>query len=54
MEECRHRNDWPKWKETMQEKLNSLIKREVFEPIVQIPEKCKVCWVQMGICTKVQ
>ena len=35
VEECRHRNDWPKWKEAMQEKLNSLIKREIFRPIVQ-------------------
>ena len=30
MEERRHRNDWPKRKETMQEKLNLLTKREVF------------------------
>ena len=30
VEECRHRNDWPKWKEGMQAELNSLIKREVF------------------------
>ena len=33
--ECRKMNDWPKWKKTIQTKLNSLIKREVFGPIVQ-------------------
>ena len=26
VEECRHRNDWPKWKEVIQAKLNSLTK----------------------------
>ena len=26
MEECRHRNDWPKWKEALQTKLNSVMK----------------------------
>ena len=26
VEECRHKNDWPKWKEVMQAKLNSLTK----------------------------
>ena len=41
MEECRHRNDWPKWKEAMQTKLNSLTKREVFRPVVQILEDVK-------------
>ena len=25
-EKCRHRNDWPKWKEAMQAELNSFIK----------------------------
>ena len=39
--ECLHRNDWPKWKKTMQTKLNSLTKREVFGPIVQTPEDVK-------------
>jgi len=24
VEECRHRNDWPKWKEAIQAELNSL------------------------------
>ena len=41
MEECRHRNDWLKWKEVIQAELNSLTKREVFGPIVQTPEDVK-------------
>ena len=41
MEKCRHRNDWSKWKEAMQAKLNSLIKREFFGPVVQTPEYIK-------------
>ena len=41
MEECLHRNDWSKWKEAMQAKLNSLTKREVFGPIVQTLENVK-------------
>ncbi|KAL6313754.1 hypothetical protein AAG906_010173 [Vitis piasezkii] len=41
VEECRHRNDWPKWKEAIQAKLNSLTKREVFGPVVQTPEVVK-------------
>ena len=38
VEECWHRNNWPMWKEVIQAKLNSLVKREVFGPIVQTPE----------------
>jgi hypothetical protein len=38
VEECRRRNDWPMWKEAIQAELNSLAKREVFEPVVQTPE----------------
>ena len=38
VEECRHRNDWPKWKEAIQNELNSLDKREVFGPVVPTPE----------------
>jgi hypothetical protein len=38
VEECRRRNDWPMWKEAIQAELNSLIKREVFGPVVQTPE----------------
>ncbi|WKA13112.1 hypothetical protein VitviT2T_030444 [Vitis vinifera] len=41
VEECRHRNDWPKWKEAIQTELNSLTKREVFGPVVQTPEDVK-------------
>ena len=41
MEECRHRNDWPKWKEAIQAKLNSLKKQEVFGHVVQTPEDIK-------------
>ena len=41
MNECRKMNDWPKWKKTIQTKLNSLIKREVFGPIVQTPGNIK-------------
>ena len=41
MEECWHRNDWPKWKEAIQAELNSLTKREVFLPIVQTLEDVK-------------
>ena len=35
IEELRNRNDWLKWKEAMHAKLNSLMKRDVFLPIVQ-------------------
>ena len=41
VEECRHRNDWPKWKEAMHTELNSLIKREVFRLVVQTPRGVK-------------
>ena len=41
VEECRHRNDWPKWKKVIQVELNSLTKREVFGPVVQTPEDVK-------------
>ena len=41
VEECRNRNYWPKWKEVMQAELNSLIKREVFGPVVQTPKGIK-------------
>ena len=38
VEECRRRNDWPMWKEAIQEELNLLVKREVFGPVVQTPK----------------
>ena len=41
MEECRHRNDWPKWKEAMQAKLNLLTKQEVFGLVLQTLEDVK-------------
>ncbi|RVW88003.1 Retrovirus-related Pol polyprotein from transposon TNT 1-94 [Vitis vinifera] len=41
VEEYRHRNDWPKWKEAIQAELNSLTKQEVFGPVVQTPEDVK-------------
>ncbi|WJZ84460.1 hypothetical protein VitviT2T_004063 [Vitis vinifera] len=41
VEEWQHRNDWPKWKKTIQVQLNSLTKREVFRPVVQTPEDVK-------------
>ena len=41
VEECLHRNDWPKWKEAMQEELNSLMRQEFFGPIVQTPKGVK-------------
>ena len=41
VEECRHRNDWLIWKEVLQAELNSLIKREVFRPVVQTLEDVK-------------
>ena len=41
IDECRQRNDWPKWKEAIQVELNSLSKREVFGPIVPTPEGIK-------------
>ena len=39
--ECRQRNDWPKWREAMQAELHSLIKRDVFRPVVQTPASIK-------------
>ena len=38
VEKCQQKNDRPIWKETMQAKLNSHTKREVFGPVVQTPE----------------
>ncbi|KAJ9544857.1 hypothetical protein OSB04_024564 [Centaurea solstitialis] len=41
IDECLHGSYWPKWKDTMQVKLSSLMKREVFGPIVRTPEAIK-------------
>ena len=35
IKECRQRNYWPKWKDTIQVELSSLRKCEVFGPIVK-------------------
>ena len=43
VEECRHRNDLPKWKEVMKAKqLNLLTKREVFGLVLQTLEDVKL------------
>ncbi|GJW23274.1 retrovirus-related pol polyprotein from transposon TNT 1-94 [Tanacetum coccineum] len=41
MQECRYRNDWPKWKDAIEAELKSLEKRKVFGPIVQTPKGVK-------------
>nr|XP_016468114.1 PREDICTED: uncharacterized protein LOC107790672 [Nicotiana tabacum] len=41
VDECRQRNDWPKWKNTVQAEMVSLEKHEVFRPIVRTPEGVK-------------
>nr|XP_016493075.1 PREDICTED: uncharacterized protein LOC107812464 [Nicotiana tabacum] len=41
IDECRQRNDWPKWKNAIQTELASLEKHEVFGPIVRTPEGVK-------------
>ena len=41
MNECQKMNDWPKWKEAIQTKLNLLAKQEVFGPRVQTPRNIK-------------
>ena len=42
MNECRRRNDWLKWKEAIQIELKSLVKREIFGPVVQTPKDIKL------------
>ena len=37
-EECRHRNNWPMWKEAIQAELNSLAKPKAFGLVVQTLE----------------
>ena len=41
IEECRQRDDWPKWKDAIEAELNSLSKHEVFCPIVLTPDGVK-------------
>lgn len=38
IEECRRRDDWPKWKESIGAELKSLVKRDVFGHVVYTPE----------------
>jgi len=39
--ECRQRNDWPKWKDAIQEELTPLTKHEIFGSVVQTPNGVK-------------
>ena len=41
IEDCRQRNDWPKWKDAIQVELDLLAKRKVFGPVVRTPEGVK-------------
>ena len=41
IDECRQRNDWLKWQEAIQSELHSLVKREIFGPIIQTPNGVK-------------
>jgi len=41
IEDCRQRNDWPKWKDAIQARLDSLAKRKLFGPVVRTPEGVK-------------
>jgi len=41
IEDCRQRNDWPKWKDAIQAELDSIAKRKVFGPVVRTPEGVK-------------
>ena len=50
VEECRQRIDWPKWKDAIQVELNSLSKREVFGPIIQIPKGIKPVEYRWFLC----
>ena len=38
VEQCQRKKDWLKQKEAIQAELDSLVKREVFGPVVQTPE----------------
>ena len=41
IDECRHRDDWSKWKEAIENEMSSLNKHKVFGPVVRIPEGTK-------------
>jgi Reverse transcriptase (RNA-dependent DNA polymerase) len=38
LKECMHRNDWPKWKDTLKAELDSLEKRNIFGPVILTPK----------------
>lgn len=40
--ECQRRADWLKWKEAFQAELDSLVKRQVFGPVVPTPANVKL------------
>ncbi|XP_075096297.1 uncharacterized protein LOC142174409 [Nicotiana tabacum] len=50
IDECRRRNEWPKWKDAIQVELASLEKHEVFGPIVQTPEGVKPVGYKWVLC----
>nr|KYP43092.1 Retrovirus-related Pol polyprotein from transposon TNT 1-94 [Cajanus cajan] len=39
--DCRQRNDWPKWKDAIEAELDSLAKRKVFGPVLRTPKGVK-------------
>ncbi|KAK2434187.1 putative mitochondrial protein [Trifolium repens] len=41
IKDCRQSENWPKWKDAIEAKLNSLHKRQVFGPVVRTPEGVK-------------
>ena len=41
IDECKQRNDWPKWKEAINAELKSLAKRKVFGHVIQAPKDVK-------------
>ena len=55
MNECKHRKDWPKWKENILNNLNSLEKWEALGLVVQTPEVVKLVgykWVFIRQCNE--
>jgi len=54
IENCRQRNDWPKWKGTIQTELDSLAKRKVFGLVVRTLEGVKPIGYKWVFCTKMK
>ena len=52
VDECRQRNDWPKWKEAIQVELKSLEKREVFGPVVRTPKDVRPMGHKWYLCAR--